>query len=166
MTWRALSLEIAAEMGRLAGAAHGMPRDSYRTFCPRRRAAVRRAAYLDRRGRGKCAACNRQAVPGKSTCERHVAKNDPGRYARRRAAGLCGMCGEPSEKSKCDSCAQPSQYARRRAAGLCGTCGAPSLKSKCAACLATKNAWRRTKVERGEARSGGQMSNPRSAEVK
>jgi len=59
---------------------------------------------------------------------------NPEVYRRRRAAGLCGSCGEvkTGSKARCDACkakeldAKKARYEARKAAGLCPQCGNPA----------------------------------------
>ena len=129
--------------GKAAGKPYGGREPESRRRAARERIKLRR---LKRSEEGLCTRCgDRPPAGGGAVCEpcreaRRTAEREL--YAARRAAGLCGRCGEPTFKSAslCGPCAalcdgrdrekknaaRRGRYADRRARGLCTDCGGQS----------------------------------------
>lgn len=93
-------------------------------------------------------------------------------YARRRAAGLCINCGDPSLDLRCLECTEKNRvasrqhmsdlYARRRAAGLCINCETPTGGPwRCTEC-----AEKRRKREKGKGPSRPRTTTRKSNDSK
>lgn len=79
--------------------------DSQIEIPPSSRPGYRAGLRALRRSKGQCAECPEKS--DKYLCKAHSKRNRKfaaNRYRRRRDAGLCGFCGEPSVVARCEDC--------------------------------------------------------------
>lgn len=154
---------------------------------PGQQAEYSRARRAEFREAGLCTSCGKvESAEGRAMCpgcakkareaaRRHQERNSQRareQYRRRRAAGLCGICGKrPSgDAAMCRACqaakrlrsgrrnrrSEPyylrkrQQYRERVKAGLCGHCGAPQAEGRtiCARCREQERASKRRYLSR------------------
>ena len=106
---------------------------------------LERARISDRARYARAKAEGRLNGPNGESRRRAASARSRRRYEARRAAGLCGKCGQrrtQEGRSRCEPClehrnaADRRQWQLRRSAGRCGPCGAPapSGAARCERC--------------------------------